>query len=69
MGSGNWDSHRFTSYTASKGMNYVTSASTGKTVLDSSYTAQDIFTSHRLDESLNPHKDNAVPSLQEVCPM
>lgn len=53
MGWGSWTNSAYTTYSTSLGRSTVTT-SNGTTVLNSCYTAQDLFTSRRLDEKLNP---------------
>ena len=58
MGSGIWTADSFAEYSTSMGRSLSKSSSTGYVTLDSSYSAQDIYTSHTLNEELNPYKVN-----------
>lgn len=61
MGGGTWTSNAYTTYSTSIGRS-ITTDSSGTITLNSAYTAQDLFTSRRLDEALNPHK-----VIRECC--
>lgn len=50
MGCGSWDSTSYTNYSTSRGRSV-----TADGILDSSYTAQDLFTSRRINDDLKPY--------------
>lgn len=55
MGGGSWTTSAFDSYTRTvKCMNTCVDSVTGYSVVDDTYTAQDLFTARRLDSMLNP---------------
>lgn len=58
MGGGSWTSSAFASYSTSKGRTVTTACVNGvsSTVLDSSYTTQDIYKARAIDAALNPYK-------------